>query len=79
MLLTLSEVKANKAYTIIITDVPNRLPSAKVDYSIEIPALGYLTALLGILPIQKLTYYIALKKGINMDKPRNLAKTVTVQ
>ncbi len=79
MLLTLSEVKANKAYTIIITDQLSRIPAQKVDFSIEIASLGYLTGILGILPIQKLSYYIALKKGINMDKPRNLAKTVTVQ
>ena len=79
MLLTLSEVKANKAYTIVITDSLSRIPSNKVDFAIEVPSLGYLTALLGVLPIQKLSYYIALKKEINMDKPRNLAKTVTVQ
>jgi len=79
MLLTLSEMKANKAYTIVITDAVIRIPAQKVDFLIEIPSLGNLTGLLGILPIQKLSYYIALNKDINMDKPRNLAKTVTVQ
>jgi len=79
MLLTLSEMKANKAYTIVITDAVTRVPAQKVDSVIEIPSLGNLTGLLGVLPIQKLSYYIALNKEINMDKPRNLAKTVTVQ
>ena len=79
MLLTLSEVKANKAYTIVITDCPQRLPHGKANYVIEVPNLGCLTGLLAILPIQKLSFYVAVKKDINMDKPRNLAKTVTVQ
>lgn len=79
MLLTLSEVKANKAYTIVITDCPQRLPHGKANYVVEIPSLGCLTGLLAVLPIQKLSFYVAVKKEINMDKPRNLAKTVTVQ
>ena len=79
MQLTLSEMKANKAYTIVITDAARKINSAKVDFLIEVSHLGCLTGLLSILAIQKLSYYIALKKDINMDKPRNLAKTVTVQ
>lgn len=79
MNLTLSEMKANKAYTIVITHCLNKLSSLKIDFSIEIPNLGYFTPMLGILPIQKTSLYIADMKGINVDKPRNLAKTVTVQ
>jgi glucosamine--fructose-6-phosphate aminotransferase (isomerizing) len=79
MSLTLSEMKANKAYTIVISHSLNKLPSSKIDFSIEIPSLGYFTPMLGILPIQKTSLYISELKGINVDKPRNLAKTVTVQ
>ena len=79
MQLTLSEMKANKAYTIVITDAPRKMNSSKIDFMIEVSHLGCLTGILSILTIQKLSYYIALQKDINMDKPRNLAKTVTVQ
>ncbi len=79
----LTEVKANHAHTIVITDCPEKLPKSKgssptVDDLIIIPHLGVLTPLLAVLPLQKIGYKLALLRGLNPDKPRNLAKTVTV-
>jgi glucosamine--fructose-6-phosphate aminotransferase (isomerizing) len=79
----LTEVKANHAHTIVITDCPEKLPKAKtssplVDDLIIIPHLGVLTPLLAVLPLQKIGYKLALLRNLNPDKPRNLAKTVTV-
>lgn len=79
MNLTLSEMKANKAFTIVITHCLNKLSTQKIDFAIEVPALGVLTSMLGILPIQKICLEISKIKEITIDKPRNLAKTVTVQ
>ena len=79
MNLTLSEMKANKAYTIVITHALSKLTSHKIDFVIEVPSLGLFTSMLGILPIQKTCLYLSQLKDINVDKPRNLAKTVTVQ
>ena len=50
------------------------------DYMIEIPStLEYLTPLLSIIPMQLLSYHIAVMRGCNVDQPRNLAKSVTVE
>ena len=80
----LTEVKANHAYTIVITDCADKLPTSKdinkplVDLLIPIPSLGMLTPLLAVLPLQKIGYKLALLRDLNPDKPRNLAKIVTV-
>lgn len=49
------------------------------DYFIRIPKAGDLTAILSVIPLQLLTYYLALKRGKPIDKPRNIAKSVTVK
>ena len=47
---------------------------------IRIPELGeYLTALLATIPVQLLAYHVATLKGTDVDQPRNLAKSVTVE
>ena len=47
---------------------------------VEVPAtLNCLTPLLSVLPMQLLAYHVAVKKGLNVDMPRNLAKSVTVE
>ncbi len=71
------EVRARGAYTIIITDNP-KLAEGIADDTILIPHDGSLTALLATIPLQYLAYELAVAKGINPDKPRNLAKAVTV-
>lgn len=49
------------------------------DYFIKIPEAGNLTAVLAVVPLQLLTYYLTLKRGNPIDKPRNIAKSVTVK
>ena len=50
------------------------------DYRIEIPeTLDLLTPVLSVVPLQLLAYYIAVRRGCNVDQPRNLAKSVTVE
>jgi glucosamine--fructose-6-phosphate aminotransferase (isomerizing) len=71
------EVRARGARTIIITDDP-KLGEGIADDLILIPPDGVLTALLATVPLQFLAYELAVLKGINPDKPRNLAKAVTV-
>jgi glutamine---fructose-6-phosphate transaminase (isomerizing) len=70
------EVKARGADLIIITDNP-RLAKGLVADPIVIPNNGPLTALIATLPLQLIAYELALLRGINPDKPRNLAKAVT--
>ena len=51
-----------------------------VDDIIEIPqTIGWLVPLLSVIPLQLLSYHVAVAKGLNVDQPRNLAKSVTVE
>lgn len=71
------EVRARGARTIIITDKPS-LADHVADEIITIPKDGTLAGLLATVPMQLIAYELAVMKGINPDKPRNLAKAVTV-
>ena len=71
------EVRARGARTIVITDNP-RLAEGIADDVVVIPRDGTLTALLAAIPMQLIAYELAVMGGINPDKPRNLAKAVTV-
>merc|ERR1712174_82425 len=71
------EVKARGAELIIITD-KRSLAEGLDDDPIVIPSNGPLTALGAVLPIQLLSFELAMLRGINPDTPRNLAKAVTV-
>ena len=58
----------------------DRLPSLKADEVIRVPDLGpHLTSVLAVVPLQLLAYHIATRKGTDVDQPRNLAKSVTVE
>ena len=62
----------------ILTIVSRHL--AKEDDTVILPDVNpYLTPLLSVVPAQLLAYYTSLGKGLDVDKPRNLAKSVTVQ
>ena len=51
-----------------------------VDYDFRIPeTLDILNPILTVIPLQLLAYYIAARRGLNVDQPRNLAKSVTVE
>merc|ERR1712086_693822 len=70
------EVRARGAHTIVITD-NRKLANGVADDVIVIPRNGPLSALLAVAPLQMIAYEMALAKGVNPDKPRNLAKAVT--
>ncbi|MFA5945336.1 MAG: glutamine--fructose-6-phosphate transaminase (isomerizing) [Patescibacteria group bacterium] len=73
------EVRARGARNIIITDTPAFTKGiADPNDVIVIPPDGVLTGLLATVPLQFIAYELAVLKGINPDKPRNLAKAVTV-
>ncbi len=76
----IQEVKARKGRVIAIVTEGDTLIPSMVDFVIEVPeALEILTPLLSVIPLQLLSYYVAVMRGRNVDQPRNLAKSVTVE
>ncbi|MCP3983718.1 MAG: glutamine--fructose-6-phosphate transaminase (isomerizing) [bacterium] len=76
----LDQVRARDGQVIAIASVGDDAISTKADAVIRIPELGdYLTALIATIPVQLLAYHIATLKGTDVDQPRNLAKSVTVE
>ncbi len=74
------EVKARKGVIISIVTEGDTVIRDMSDYSIEIPkASEIVESLLAVIPLQLLAYHIALMRGCNVDQPRNLAKSVTVE
>ena len=75
-----AEVKARKGRVIVITSRDEPSLAGKLDYEFRIPeTVDMLTPVLAAVPLQLLAYYIAVKRGSNVDQPRNLAKSVTVE
>ena len=72
------EVLSRNAPIIFITNNINALVDKNTDI-ILVPENKTYASLLGVIPIQLLAYYLSLNKGINPDKPKNLAKVVTVE
>ncbi len=76
----IQEVKARHGKTIVITSRDEPALEGLIDYEIRVPeTLDMLTPVLASIPLQLLAYYIAVKRGANVDQPRNLAKSVTVE
>jgi len=76
----IQEVKARKGKVIAIINEGDTLIPTMVDDYIEIPATyEILTPLLTVIPLQLLSYHAAVLRGCNVDQPRNLAKSVTVE
>jgi glucosamine--fructose-6-phosphate aminotransferase (isomerizing) len=74
------EVKARKGRVIAITSRDEPALAGKLDYEIRVPeTIDMLAPVLAVVPLQLLAYYIAVKRGSNVDQPRNLAKSVTVE
>ena len=74
----IQEVITRGAKTLIITN--QILPNGHFDYVINIPETNPLISpVLSVVPMQLLSYYISKQKGLDVDKPRNLAKSVTVE
>jgi len=76
----IQEVKARGGKTIVITSRDEPALAGLMDHEIRIPeTVDMLTPVLASIPLQLLAYYIAVKRGANVDQPRNLAKSVTVE
>jgi glucosamine--fructose-6-phosphate aminotransferase (isomerizing) len=76
----IQEVKARKGKVIAITTREEPSLAGKIDYEFRIPeTVDLLTPILASVPLQLLAYYIAVKRACNVDQPRNLAKSVTVE
>ena len=74
------EVKAREGKVIAIVTAGDKELVNSADHVIEIPeTLEALTPLLTVIPLQLLSYYIAVMRGCDVDRPRNLAKSVTVE
>jgi len=76
----IEEVVARQGSVIAITDEGNHDLDRLCEYVIRIPRTDeFLTPLLTVVPLQILSYYVAVMRGANVDQPRNLAKSVTVE
>jgi glutamine---fructose-6-phosphate transaminase (isomerizing) len=76
----IQEVKARKGMVIAVVTEGDTIIKELADYTIEIPdIIEPLTPLLSVIPLQLLAYHIAVMRGCNVDQPRNLAKSVTVE
>ena len=76
----IQEIKARKGRVIAIVTEGDEVVSKIADYVIEVPETEEcLTPLLTVIPLQLLAYHIAVVKGCDVDQPRNLAKSVTVE
>ena len=74
------EVKARGGRVVVITSRDEPSLTGLIDYEIRIPeTIDMLNPILAAIPLQLLAYYIANKRGLNVDQPRNLAKSVTVE
>jgi glucosamine--fructose-6-phosphate aminotransferase (isomerizing) len=76
----IQEIKARKGKVIAVVTEGDTLISGMADHVLEVPAVDELLApLLSVLPTQLLSYYIGVLRGLDVDKPKNLAKSVTVE
>ena len=80
MISNIEQVKARGGHVIAVVTEGDRLVRDKADHVIEVPeTLPLLTPLLASIPMQLLAYHIAVRRGADVDQPRNLAKSVTVE
>ena len=80
MVSNIEEVKARKGRIIAVVNPLHDEVKNLAEFVIEIPAtLDELSPLLSVIPLQLLSYYIAVNRGCDVDQPRNLAKSVTVE
>ena len=74
----IQEVITRGAKTLIVTNQP--IDDSRFDMTIKIPDTHpFISPILSIIPLQIFSYYISKEKGLDVDKPRNLAKSVTVE
>ncbi len=76
----LMEVKSRGGYIVALTSGEHASVQSTADFTIQIPQIDkHFTASLAVVPLQLLSYYISVSRGLDVDKPRNLAKSVTVE
>ena len=80
VLSNLEEVRARKGKIIAVANYGDKQIAQLADHVIQIPeTCQALVPILAVIPLQLLAYYIAVKRGCDVDQPRNLAKSVTVE
>ena len=80
MISNIQEIKARKGKVLALATVGDKEISKLVDDVIYIPeTIEILSPILAIVPLQLFAYYLTIKKGLDVDRPRNLAKSVTVE
>jgi glucosamine--fructose-6-phosphate aminotransferase (isomerizing) len=80
MLGNMEEVRAREGMLIAVAHPNDRAVTAKAEHVIEVPPAAELLApLVTVVPLQLLAYHVALRRGCDVDQPRNLAKSVTVE
>ena len=80
ILSNIQEVKARNGRIVAVVTEGDEAVRALSEATIEVPAtLPAVAPLLSVLPLQLMAYYVAVFKGLNVDQPRNLAKSVTVE
>jgi glucosamine--fructose-6-phosphate aminotransferase (isomerizing) len=80
MLGNMEEVRARDGLLIAICHPGDRAVASKAQHVIEVPPCAELLApLLTVIPLQLLAYHVAVRRGCDVDQPRNLAKSVTVE
>ncbi|MCX7729783.1 MAG: SIS domain-containing protein, partial [Candidatus Caldatribacterium sp.] len=76
----IEEIKARRGKVIALCNENDTEVFERADYTLEIPkTLEVCSPLLAVVPLQLFAYYVALEKGCDVDQPRNLAKSVTVE
>lgn len=76
----MQEVIARKGKILAVVTEGDTLVKEMVEYTVEVPqTLNCLAPLLSVIPLQLLAYHVAVAKGLDVDQPRNLAKSVTVE
>ncbi len=80
VLSNIQEVKARKGRIIAVANEDDTLIESMAEHVIRVPrTYGFFGPILNIIPLQLLAYYMAVERGTNVDQPRNLAKSVTVE
>jgi glutamine---fructose-6-phosphate transaminase (isomerizing) len=80
VLSNIAEVRARGAHVIAVATEDGGQVAEHAEEVVELPRTDWLLQpLLAVIPLQLMAYYIARARGLNVDQPRNLAKTVTVE
>ena len=80
MLSNVSEVKARGATVVIVAADGDEEVASLADFVLMVPGTDeLLSPVVDIVPLQQLAYHLARHRGLDVDRPRNLAKTVTVE